>query len=172
MRCQVLTVVSRMLRRVVRWKLTDVSETLMMEALSTTEKSVSLHWTKRRNTPEEMWDFKFSRRRVWCSELSSGMYCRVKWLSTDVLEVRTWRQYAPLKRRSTIILHGSTSQKTTLNTPEESLCGKCGLIYTQIIRWWHFLGPLDIQRVFQRSRIRFQLSPLTLKNKTVIKLCH
>jgi hypothetical protein len=26
-----------------------------------------------------------------------------------------WRQYAPLKRRSTIILHGSTSQKTMLN---------------------------------------------------------
>jgi hypothetical protein len=26
-----------------------------------------------------------------------------------------WRQYAPLKRRSTIILHGSRSQKTTPN---------------------------------------------------------
>jgi hypothetical protein len=25
-----------------------------------------------------MFDFKFSRRRVWCSELSSGMYCRAK----------------------------------------------------------------------------------------------
>jgi hypothetical protein len=25
-----------------------------------------------------MWDFKFSRQQVWCSELSSGMYCRVK----------------------------------------------------------------------------------------------
>jgi hypothetical protein len=25
-----------------------------------------------------MSDFKFSRRQVWCSELSSGMYCRVK----------------------------------------------------------------------------------------------
>jgi hypothetical protein len=36
-----------------------------------------------------MWDFKFSRRRVWCSEMSSGLYCRVKWLSTDVSEVRT-----------------------------------------------------------------------------------
>jgi hypothetical protein len=35
------------------------------------------------------WDFKFSRRLVWCSELSSGIYCRVKWLSTDVSEVRT-----------------------------------------------------------------------------------
>jgi hypothetical protein len=35
-----------------------------------------------------MWDFKFSRLRVWCSELSSGMYCRVKLLSTDVSEVR------------------------------------------------------------------------------------
>jgi hypothetical protein len=29
-----------------------------------------------------------------------------------------WRQYAPLKRRSTIILHGSISQKTTLNNTE------------------------------------------------------
>jgi hypothetical protein len=27
-----------------------------------------------------------------------------------------WRQYAPLKRRSTIILHGSISQKTALNS--------------------------------------------------------
>jgi hypothetical protein len=26
---------------------------------------------------------------VWCSELSSGIYCRVKWLSTDDSEVRT-----------------------------------------------------------------------------------
>jgi hypothetical protein len=71
-----------------------------------------------------MWDFKFSWRREWCSELSSGLYCRVKWLSTDVSEVRTasiirdewwWRQYAPLKRRLTIILHGSITQKITLN---------------------------------------------------------
>jgi hypothetical protein len=58
-------------------------------------------------------------RRIRYSELSSGMYCRVKKLSTDVSEVRTaswwWRQYAPLKRRSKIILHGSTSQKTILN---------------------------------------------------------
>jgi hypothetical protein len=44
-----------------------------------------------------LWDFKFSRRRVWSWEL--------QW----------WRQHVPLKRRSTIILHGSTSQKTILN---------------------------------------------------------
>jgi hypothetical protein len=36
-----------------------------------------------------LWDFKFSRRRVWCSKLSSGIYCRVKLLSTDVSEVNT-----------------------------------------------------------------------------------
>jgi hypothetical protein len=34
-----------------------------------------------------------------------------------------WRQYAPLKRRSTIILHGSTSQKTILN----KTCEECGI---------------------------------------------
>jgi hypothetical protein len=54
-----------------------------------------------------MWDFKFSRRRVWCSELSFGLY---EWSHPW-----WWRQYAPLKRRSTIILHGSITQKTTLN---------------------------------------------------------
>jgi hypothetical protein len=59
------------------------------------------------------WDFKFSRRRVWCSELSSGLYCRVKWLSTD--DPWWWRQYAPLNRRTTKFLHGSTTQKTALN---------------------------------------------------------
>jgi hypothetical protein len=48
---------------------------------------------------------------VICSELSSGVYCRVKWLSTDVSEVRT----ASIISQSTIILHGSTSQKTILN---------------------------------------------------------
>jgi hypothetical protein len=25
-----------------------------------------------------VWDFKFSRQQVWCPELSSGIYCRVK----------------------------------------------------------------------------------------------
>jgi hypothetical protein len=54
------------------------------------------HWCSALQQLSHMWDFKFSRRRVWCSELSSGLYCRVKWLST-------------------IILHGSTSQKTILN---------------------------------------------------------
>jgi hypothetical protein len=39
--------------------------------------------------PDIMWDFKFSQQRVWCSELSSGIYCRVKLLSTDVSEVNT-----------------------------------------------------------------------------------
>jgi hypothetical protein len=44
--------------------------------------------------------------QCYCSELSSGLYCRVKWLSTDVSEVCTasiirddhpwwWRQYNP-----------------------------------------------------------------------------
>jgi hypothetical protein len=85
---------------------------------------------------------------VWCSELSSGIYCRVKWLSTDFSDVRTasiirdesddggntylwnvgrqlfhthpwWRQYAPLKRRSTIILHSSLME--AVRTSETSV---------------------------------------------------
>jgi hypothetical protein len=38
---------------------------------------------------QRLWDLKFSQQLVWCSELSSGIYCHVKWLSTDVSEVRT-----------------------------------------------------------------------------------
>jgi hypothetical protein len=30
------------------------------------------------NCTSNTWDFKFSQRRVWISDLSSGMYCRVK----------------------------------------------------------------------------------------------
>jgi hypothetical protein len=46
---------------------------------------------------------------------SFGMYCReVKYMLTDVSSSpRWWRQYSPLKRRSTSTwLHGSTSQET------------------------------------------------------------
>jgi hypothetical protein len=48
-----------------------------------------------------------------------GLFCIRGCLNTWQPEYNTamtwWRQYAPLKRRSTIILHGSISQKTILN---------------------------------------------------------
>jgi hypothetical protein len=40
-----------MLRRVVWYKLADVSEVLMMEAVSTSETSISFYQTTRRNIP-------------------------------------------------------------------------------------------------------------------------
>jgi hypothetical protein len=49
-----------------------------------------------------LWDFKFSRRRVWCSELFSGLYCRVEW-------------------------HGSITQKTALNISHFCLPDKTSL---------------------------------------------
>jgi hypothetical protein len=52
------------------------------------------------------------------SELSSGIYCHVKW-SLMMEAVRTSEtsvdNHFTLQYRSTIILHGSISQKTTLN---------------------------------------------------------
>jgi hypothetical protein len=94
-----------------------------------------------------LWDFKFSRRRVWCSELSSGIYCRVKLLSTDLSEVRTasiirdeW-QYAPLKRLSTIILHGSISQKTTLNIILAAVKTWNLTSRRKLTRKWKWLSP-------------------------------
>jgi hypothetical protein len=65
-----------------------------------------VYWLFKKNTEMWLykWDFKFSRRRVWCSESSSGIYCRVKLLSTDVSEVRT-----------ASIIRDDSSQKTTLN---------------------------------------------------------
>jgi hypothetical protein len=58
-----------------------------------------------------MWDFKFSRLRVW----SSGTCCLHHQGGESSSSPWWWRQHVPLKRRSTIILHGSTSQKTNLN---------------------------------------------------------
>jgi hypothetical protein len=72
-------------------------------------KQFSDHWNEQ--LLQQRVRFKFSRRRVWSSELSSGK----GW----------WRQYVPLKRRSTIILHGSTSQKTILNFIATTLTKRC-----------------------------------------------
>jgi hypothetical protein len=75
-----------------------------MEAVCTFETSVCFSDTTRCYIPESrhllwsllmitMWDFKFSRRRVWCSELSSGIYC-VRTSETSVDNHFT-RQYIP-----------------------------------------------------------------------------
>jgi hypothetical protein len=51
-----------------------------------------------------------------------------------------WRQYVPLKRRSTIILHGITSQKTILN-----------IILAAVRTWnltWKTLAILTVQPIF------------------------
>jgi hypothetical protein len=76
----------------------------------------SFHW----------WCLMFSLRKTHVSRLQIFlMFIIVFW---DILPCKMtvdrrfrvthpwwWRQYAPLKRRSTIILHGITSQKTTPN---------------------------------------------------------
>jgi hypothetical protein len=46
-----------------------------------------------------------------------------------------WRQYAPLKRRSTIILHSSISQKTTLNIISNTFCRWIKLENMLFISW-------------------------------------
>jgi hypothetical protein len=62
-------------------------------------------------------------------------YCLSPWLATPALDTYInldpsvarlthpwwWRQYTPLKRRSTIILHGSTTQKTALNIVQKNV---------------------------------------------------
>jgi hypothetical protein len=54
---------------------------------------------------------------VRTSETSVDNYFTWQYIQEDNSEHHPWwlRQYVPLKRRSTIILHGSTSQKTILN---------------------------------------------------------
>jgi hypothetical protein len=52
-----------------------------------------------------------------------------------------WRQYAPLKRRSTINLHGSTTQKTALNI-NNSVLSLLSLDCTRLSvasLWWHHI---------------------------------
>jgi uncharacterized membrane protein YkvI len=75
------------------------------------------------------WDFKFSRRRVWCSELSSGLYCRVKWLST-------------------IILHGTIIQKTTLNIKSYSSGKHTKIVYILFIL---YIFILTFQQWIQKA---------------------
>jgi hypothetical protein len=64
----------------------------MMEAVRTSETSVDNHFTRQYNPEDSSKQILFYLGNPW-------------W----------WRQYAPLKRRSTIILLGSTSQNTALN---------------------------------------------------------
>jgi hypothetical protein len=73
---------------------------------------------------------KFPNLRHYCysqSDISRKCELILNYLNCITLDVQNcllcayclhpwwWRRYAPLKRRSTIILHGSTSQKTILN---------------------------------------------------------
>jgi hypothetical protein len=70
-------------------------------------------------------------------ELSSGIYCRVKWLSTDVSEVRT-ASIIPLKRRSTIFytaVHHRRQFWTSYSPPWE-----LEISYRYFINSW-FLNP-------------------------------
>jgi hypothetical protein len=65
----------------------------------------------------------YTTKRCWCWRLTGNNY---PWW---------WRQYAPLKRRSTIILHGSITQKTALN------------IILAAVRTWNFsLSLRDTRR--------------------------
>jgi hypothetical protein len=70
------------------------------------------------------------RRQIWTlialmmeaariSETSIDSYFTRQYIPEDKSDHSSpwwWRKHEPLKRRSTIILHGSTSQKTNLNT--------------------------------------------------------
>jgi hypothetical protein len=80
------------------WELEISLIALMMEAARTSETSVGNYFT-RQYIPEDNYELHTRRRENLKSHLSPW------W----------WRQHVPLKRRSTIILHGSTSQKTNLN---------------------------------------------------------
>jgi hypothetical protein len=77
-----------------------------------------------------------------------------------------WRQYAPLKRRSTIILHGSTTQKTALNinlnlvTYITIFCIPIRGIHVAVVppRKWHFFVNINtyvlIQHLMKRKKTR------------------
>jgi hypothetical protein len=73
----------------------------MMEAVRISETSVDNYFT-RQYIPEDNSEHHTRRRENLKSHMCQNFQ---GW----------WRQYAPLKRRSTIILHGSTSQKAILN---------------------------------------------------------
>jgi hypothetical protein len=67
-----------------------------------------------------------------------------------------WRQYTPLKRRSTIILHGSISQKTTLN------------IILAAVRTWTLTWRTHHMGIFHYMRSTFNAyTPFMWKDNSV-----
>jgi hypothetical protein len=109
------------------------SWSLMMEAVRTSETSVDKYFS-RPYIPEDNSEHHTRRRENLKSDLvnlyeEATLRCIRRFESLRIKKAKRlcsamprprshpwwWRQYAPLKRRSTIILHGSTSQKTILN---------------------------------------------------------
>jgi hypothetical protein len=113
-----------------------------------------------------LWDFRFSRRRVWslvfwdvapCSLLGvdrrfRGSYClHYQWNESSPWR---WRQFTPLKRRSTRRrLHSATSQKT-LKFSDLLCCVSCCLLFEcqRFERTRHpNSNPDDVGKTFFRS---------------------
>jgi hypothetical protein len=74
-----------------------------------------------------------------------------------------WRQYAPLKRWSTVILHGSTSQKTILN------------IILAAMRTWNLTEWREISSQLCNTQSQIHVTyvyPCLLKLSSSVQYCH
>jgi hypothetical protein len=115
-------------------------------------------------TPWFLFAFRAKYEKCLCSELSSGIYCRVKWLSADGMKsVRTSETSVDN------LLHGSISQKTTLN------------IILAAVRTWNLTEKLSLKQTeiartptgsqFLWLHTSFVLYTVSLNNPLTIMSC-
>jgi hypothetical protein len=94
-----------------------------MEAVRTSETSVDNHFTRQyipEHNSDHPWSSSLMMEAVRTSETSVDNHFTRQYISEHNSDHPWWwRQYEPLKRRSTIILHGSISQNTTLIIPDD-----------------------------------------------------
>jgi hypothetical protein len=111
-----------------------------------------------------MWDFKFSRRRVWCSELSSGLYCRVKLLSTDVSEVDNKTRSSFIRTTWTgRMLSFSAGHGNHLSTPWKHVGSpRTGAVGTSVLLRTTHTIPLFFTRPFQGLSYTSTSQPLPI----------
>jgi hypothetical protein len=146
-----------------------------MEAVRTSETSVDNHFT-RQYIPEDNSEHQTRRRENLKSHIVN-LYGEATLRCIRRFESFThpwwWRQYAPLKRRSTIILHVSISHKTTLNNegdcPYWNIRGLCQTLHvddTQVPysrQWPLFWTSLFILQSCLRSDILVVIWPQELE---------
>jgi hypothetical protein len=154
------------------WGTTQGTTTLNLQV------ALYTHFSKRGHNATKLWtpnihpsssdsivsDYRLDDR-VWYSELSSGIYCRVKWLSTDVSEVRTASIIPTLNIILAAVRTWNLTWTTGVQSPAQAkdcrLCVQISCeVHTPSIQWvpWVLPGRDADHSVHLMLRLRMSTS--------------